>query len=149
MIKLLENFPFDYIVFNWFCIVRTNVFRCFLNKINFVWRIYLFIYFLAMKSLWKSMFEYFYNEWIWFLVMLFMEMSRIYQIGRVSHRPKFQSDRNLESCNLVAWWMRNSYLEIRPIRWQSVKWRTRRSSTQSSVLIKFTIRITKIFVMTY
>ena len=108
-----------------------------------VWLIYLFVYFLAMKSLWKLMFAYFYNEWIWFLVMLFMEMSRIYQIGRVSHRPSFNWT---ETWNHATWlhdeW-EISYLEIRLIHWQSVKWRTRRSSTQSCVLIKSTIRVTR------
>ena len=96
-----------------------------------------------MKSLWKLVFAYFYNKWIWFLFMVFMEKSRIYQIGRVSHRPSFSWT---EIWNHATWlhdvW-EISYLEIRLICWQSVKWRTRRSSTQSCVLIKSTIILTR------
>ena len=98
----LEIFFLKYIVFNGFCIVRTNVSAAFINKINFRFT-YLFVCLFHCNEIVMKIH-----------VCIFlqqMDMILIYGVyGKVENlpyresfsSPKFQLDRNLESRNLVA-----------------------------------------------
>ena len=101
MIELLEIF--DYIVFQLILHCKDMFSAAFMNKIKFL--VWIILYILAMKSLWKID-----------VLLSIMDLILNYVIcGNVENlpneerfsSPKLQLDRNLESCNLIAWWMRN------------------------------------------
>ena len=93
-----------YIVFQLILHCKDKFSAAFMNKIKF-W-VWIILYILAMKSLQKKI----------DVLLSIMDLILNYVIcGNVENlpneerfsSPKLQLDRNLESCNLIAWWMRN------------------------------------------